>query len=228
MPEPELAARRARYEDSVVRGRYGLKTLLIGTTGTRKTTLLNSLLESRIGLARAGSSQSACPLTVRYGNRGFLVEIEYRNLDELYALFELAMSGADTIDATKRPDEQGVDKSVIEAFSNIFRSKTIPKNKTEFRANFIDSVATSLRERWIRRRFAPSDFDEMWALIGDYTNPTGKFWIVADQVRVSGPSRGLSPGTEIVDLPGTGDINRVRKSITASAMLLTIEASSPT
>ena len=194
------------------------KSLIIGTTGVGKTTLVNALIGLPVGVASAGGVQSACPLNIKWQVEKFSVRARYRSWSEVGKLVELARDAENMIDITRRPDERLQGQTLADSLSTLFTANEIPARDQNLEANIRSEVHSALDIAMAEREFGADELDLLTDFVRNHTNVSGGLWPVTSELLVAGPFPGLSQGTELIDLPGVGDLNLLRTDSTLRAV----------
>jgi phage gp37-like protein len=193
-----------------------IEVALVGTTGAGKSTLLNSLLG--VQLLQVGVAQSITSFVTRVGfdeGPGYRVEIDYSTraewAAELQRFLGAAQPGEDEADAEAksivnnlRRRVEAVHQVVLagpEQFASVRKMPPAPEaeqifsglSRTVDKFDDVRSMVTHLRS--VVRAESP-------------------IWPLVKQVKIVGPFELLRGGIELVDLPGTNDLNDARVDVT--------------
>lgn len=184
--------------------------VLLGLTGVGKTSLLNAILHENIGVAGGGQAQSAASLVISYQDFEYKTKITYLTLSELNEYADIIRLNNTRKDLFKRPDEQGLPENLKMIFSSLEIEESVILQGSLTYENIPNEIALLLRKNQIEDTFKLDEFTLLANHIKDHTNTRRKLWPITKEVHVSGPFKGIENNVQIIDLPGLGDLNRLR------------------
>ncbi|KAJ3532728.1 hypothetical protein NM208_g8311 [Fusarium decemcellulare] len=206
----------------------------VGDSGVGKSSLLNSLLDTK-GLARTSNSGEACTCVVteyRYHNReSFDIEVDLFSMDELrdqwirllqvYRHFHLHQ---DEIDDADKQDAEANAKVAIDTFRAMFRGQLndgtflIIEEEHDILQKFTRWATSARPSAFVTRQTGLSLQACSNALMELSSEPPARnrpaTWPYIKITKVSLNAHILSRGLILVDLPGLRDLNSARKMIT--------------
>lgn len=185
--------------------------VLLGLTGVGKTSLLNAILHANIGTSGGGGAQSAASLVVKTNNTKYSIKTSFISLDELNEYAEVIKSNYGKKDLFKRPDEQSLPESLMHLFGSLgITEEFILKNKSISISDLPPDIAKRIQQGSRTDDFKLNDIELVAEHIKEYTNSRRKYWPITREVLVSGPFKAVQSNISIIDLPGLGDLNRLR------------------
>lgn len=185
--------------------------VLLGLTGVGKTSLLNAILHANIGTSGGGGAQSAASLVVRTNKTKYSVRTSFISLEELNEHAEVIRSSYGKKDLFKRPDDQNLRESLKHLFDILGIPEEQILNKKGISISDLPSdISERIQQESRTDSFKLKDIELVAEHIKEYTNSRRKYWPITKEVLVSGPFKGVQSNISIVDLPGLGDLNRLR------------------
>jgi GTPase SAR1 family protein len=193
-----------------------VRIALVGTTGAGKSTLLNALLEQQLLQVGVATSITSFVTLVRHqAGPGYEVEIEYETIQEW-------AEGVRRFLVASAPGDDGADgeaKSVInnmrkriEAVHGIkLDDPTLYPGLNEI------PVAPAVAKVFGGPSKIKTSFPDREGLVNhlrSVVRSDSPVWPLVKQVTISGPYKALEGGIELVDLPGTNDLNEARVDVT--------------
>lgn len=193
-----------------------VQVALVGTTGAGKSTLLNSLLG--VQLLQVGVAQSITSFVTRVGfdeGPGYRVDIEYSTRAEWGAELERFLAAA-------QPGEDDADGEAKSILNNLRRRVEAVHQLTFTGPDDYASVKSRQPSPEAQRIFSGdarsvatfADVKAMVAHLRSVVRAESPIWPLVKQVNISGPFDLLRGGIELVDLPGTNDLNDARVDVT--------------
>jgi len=193
-----------------------IEVALVGTTGAGKSTLLNSLLG--VQLLQVGVAQSITSFVTRVAfdeGPGYRVEIDYSSraewATEVQRFIDAARPGED--------DADGEAKSIV----NNLRRRVEAVHQVVFAGpEQFASVIGMPPAREAENVFSGASrtvdtFADVKSMVGhlrSVVRAESPVWPLVKQVKILGPFDLLQGGVELVDLPGTNDLNDARVDVT--------------
>jgi phage gp37-like protein/energy-coupling factor transporter ATP-binding protein EcfA2 len=193
-----------------------IEVALVGTTGAGKSTLLNSLLG--VQLLQVGVAQSITSFVTRVAfdeGPGYRVEIDYSSraewATEVQRFIDAARPGDDDTDGEAksivnnlRRRVEAVHQVVLaepEQFASVIGMPPAPEAEKVFSgaSRTVDTFA---------------DVKSMVGHLRSVVRAESPVWPLVKQVKILGPFDLLQGGVELVDLPGTNDLNDARVDVT--------------
>lgn len=193
-----------------------VQVALVGTTGAGKSTLLNALLG--VQLLQVGVAQSITSFVtlVRFSDAGdYRIEIEYASRDEWAEEVERFINASLPGDT----EGDGEAKSIVNNLRR--RVEAVYAISVNDLAD-IDDLRRRSAAPETERIFAANarevhSFDDTKAMVQylrSVVRAESPAWPLVKQVTISGPFDALRGGIELVDLPGTNDLNDARVDVT--------------
>jgi GTPase SAR1 family protein len=193
-----------------------IRIALVGTTGAGKSTLLNSLLGQQLLQVGVSTSITSFVTLVRYrAGSDYEVDIEYETLEEWAKGIERFLIAAEPGDE----DGDGVAKSVINNMRK--RIEAVHDVKLDDPSQYPQlhelPVTPEVQRIFegpthVKSRFPNAKSMEVF--LRSVVNSKSSIWPLVKQVSISGPYDVLKGGIELVDLPGTNDLNEARVDVT--------------
>ena len=193
-----------------------VQVALVGTTGAGKSTLLNALLG--VQLLQVGVAQSITSFVTRVGfdeGPGYKVEIDYSTraewVAEVQRLLDAALPGEDEGDGEAKSIVANLRRRV-EAVHQ--RTLAGPDDYASLQGKAAAPEAERIFDGASRTVDEFGDLKAMVAHLRSVVRADSPIWPLVKQVRIVGPFELLRGGVELVDLPGTNDLNDARVDVT--------------
>lgn len=193
-----------------------VQVALVGTTGAGKSTLLNALLGVQLLQVGVASSITSFVTRVRFADEpGYRVEIDYSTREEWAAEVERFIKalepGEDDGDGEARSIVNNLRKRV-----EAVHAAAVPEG-TDASAARRMPLAPDAEQVFAAGGHSSCSFDDTKSMV-QYLRSVVKsdspIWPLVKQVSISGPFEMLRGGVELVDLPGTNDLNDARVDVT--------------
>lgn len=199
-----------------IKQRQSVRIALVGTTGAGKSTLLNALLGQQLLQVGVSTSITSFVTLVRYqSGPEYEVEIEYETLEEWAKVVERFLLAS-------APGDDGVEgeaKSVINNMRKRIEAVHGAKldDPTQYPKLHDLPVAPEVQQIFEGQACVKSRFPDAKAMIKHLrtmVRSDSPVWPLIKQVTIAGPYEALRGGIELVDLPGTNDLNEARVDVT--------------
>lgn len=193
-----------------------VQVALVGTTGAGKSTLLNSLLG--VQLLQVGVAQSITSFVtlVRHSDKGsYRIEIEYASRDEWAEEVERFLNASLPGDTEGDGEAKSIVNNLRRRIEAVYAT---PVNDLadihDLRRCPVASEAERIFAANAREAHSFADAKAMVQHLRSVVRAESPAWPLVKQVTISGPFDVLRGGIELVDLPGTNDLNDARVDVT--------------